>query len=123
MKRPPATGSVALEIYISPSDIESMLDAYDSGMCDTSTANCLSRALTRVLNRSRTIPLIRNHGRDGYLDLGGTRIPVPGEILAWLEEAEIGARCRPMRCRLDLPVELVPRHLREEVILPVAVTF
>ena len=99
----PAQGQCAIVCRITEIDIETMLDAYDSGMCDTSTANCLSHALARALRRAQPVPLIRKNHHDAHLLLDELRIPVPEHALAWLAEAEIGARCRPFEFELRLP--------------------
>ncbi len=108
MNHPLATGSVALQICITSTDIEAMLDAYDSGMCDISTANCLSRAVARQLDRKEPIRLIRKNGREAHLVIEDHRVPVPVAVLDWLEEAEIGARCKPADFTLRLPKEVTP---------------
>lgn len=123
MKSPQATGSVALEINITSSDIEAMLDAYDSGMCDLSTANCLSRAVGKRLNATRPVRLIRHRALGGHLLIGETRVPVPDSILSWLEQAEIGARCNPVRFQLEVPRKLLTPSTSGEILLPLPVSF
>lgn len=122
MKSPQATESAALEVNITSSDIEAMLDAYDSGMCDLSTANCLSRAVGRRLNAPEPVRLLRHRALGGHLIIGGTRIPVPHSILSWLDQAEIGARGKPIRFQLEVPRRLLVSSTTGELLSPLPVS-
>jgi hypothetical protein len=88
---------------IEASDVEAMLDAYDSGMCDISTANCISRAVARRLCCGRSVPLIRHSRRHAELDLHGQRIPLSAELLEWLGVAETGGPVEPFEFVLQIP--------------------
>lgn len=105
---PPA----ALSCRIDASDVEAMLDAYDSGMCDASTANCLSRAVSRALRSDQVFPLISQDENRAELDLGGQRVPVSAEVLAWLHAAETGANQGSLEFVIELPPS--PRAARRE---------
>jgi hypothetical protein len=87
-------------------DVEAMLDAYDSGMCDTSTANCISRAIARLLSSDRAFPLIRYTDDLGEIEIDGHRVPVPKELLHWLQSAELGGQAGPIEFALQLPASL-----------------
>lgn len=109
-----AESTAALLCHIQPADVEAMLDAYDSGMCDTSTANCLSRAVARSLQKSQPIPLIRHGASQASLVLEDLKIPVPPEILEWLQAAEIGSKKGPIEFVLNLPLDSIPTVSRKE---------
>lgn len=87
-------------------DVEAMLDAYDSGMSDISTANCVSQALARRLSCGLRPRLVREGGRCGELEIGGHRIPVPIELLEWLAVAESGGHVEPIEFVLPIPASL-----------------
>jgi hypothetical protein len=105
MKHAPSADErpAALFCRIGPADVEAMLDAYDSGMCDTSTANCLSQAVTRLLGGARVFPLIRYGESTAELDIHGHRVAIPSEVVAWLNSAETGSHSGPIKFALDLP--------------------
>lgn len=103
----PAPASAALLCRIDPEDVEAMLDAYDSGMCDTSTANCISRAISRLLSRDHAFPLIRHTDDLGDIEIEGHRVPVPRELLHWLKSAELGGQSGPIEFALSLPEPLI----------------
>ncbi|MCB1229318.1 MAG: hypothetical protein KDN19_03580 [Verrucomicrobiae bacterium] len=102
----PTAGTFELVCEVTDDDIEAMLDAYDSGMCDTSTANCLSTALTRQLGRSSTIALIRYDSDRAHFRVGNRKLPVPGAVLNWLSLAEVGARRGGITFSIEIPVDL-----------------
>ena len=106
--------TAALLCQIRTADVEAMLDAYDSGMCDTSTANCLSRAVARSLQNPKAVPLIRNSASQAYFVIEDHKIPVPPEILEWLQAAEIGSRKGPLEFVLNLPLDLIPEVPQRE---------
>jgi hypothetical protein len=116
MNRAPSADvpSAALFCRIDPADVEAMLDAYDSGMCDTSTANCLSQAISRLLGEGRVFPLIRHDESTAELDIDGHRVPIPTEVVAWLSSAETGALTGSIEFALDLPpvVEIPAARIR-----------
>lgn len=93
---------------IDSADVEAMLDAYDSGMCDTSTANCISRAIARLLRSDRAFPLIRHTDDLGDIEIEGHRVPVPRELLHWLKSAELGGQSGPIEFTLNLPAPMAP---------------
>ncbi len=112
----PPGRTTTLLCHVTPADVDAMLDAYDSGMCDTSTANCLSRGIARALRHPRPVPLIRQGVRRAHVSLHGHAIPIPPEILGWLEEVETGSRKAPLEFTLELPVDLAP-------VIPVATRY
>ena len=93
----------ALRCTVTSEDIDAMLDAYDSGMCDVSTRNCLSQAVGRALGTKVPVPLVRHSPKIAYWDFENCRLPVPTELLEWLDAAEIGLRARPIQFELSLP--------------------
>lgn len=121
MNRTPEVGlsrpSALLLCRIEPSDIEAMLDAYDSGMCDITTANCLSRAVARLYDDRQTFPLYRQ-GDHATLEIRGHRVAVPRSALDWLDAAETGARSGPYEFALPLPPEVDPPRLPERGPIP-----
>jgi hypothetical protein len=92
-----------LSCTIDASDVEAMLDTYDSGMCDLSTANCISRVIARQLAPDPGIRLVRHGNRRADLEIDGHRIPVSPELFAWLVAAETGGHFEPIEIVLDLP--------------------
>ena len=113
MKRTPSTNrssTAALPLLlapllcrIEPADIDAMLDAYDSGMCDTSTANCLSRAVSRQLGLESPCPLYRHADDSGELMIGRHRVAVPPAALHWLSLAELGCASGSLEFALEVP--------------------
>lgn len=80
-----------------------MLDAYDSGMCDISTANCISRVISRQLSGDGGIRLIRHNKDRADLEFLGHRIPVSTKLLKWLVAAETGGHVDPIEIVLIVP--------------------
>ncbi len=104
MKNSPASVPfVRLSCRIDAADIEAMLDAYDSGMCDISTANCISRAIARQLPCKAKVRLIRHRGNRADLEIHGYRIPLATELVKWLTMAETGGRVDPIEIVLYVP--------------------
>lgn len=105
MKRNSKTGTprVCLTCRIDLADVEAMLDAYDSGMCDITTANCVSRAVARQLCSDCRIRLLRQDRTRAELEIGGQRVPVSAELLEWLGIAETGSRAEPVEFVLEMP--------------------
>jgi hypothetical protein len=97
------TPPLRLSCRIDATDVEDMLDTYDSGMCDISTANCISRAIARRLSCDRGIRLIRHNKYRAELEIRGRRIPISVELLNWLVAAETGVPVDPIEIVLDLP--------------------
>lgn len=87
---------VRLSCRIDAGDIEEMLDAYDSGMCDISTANCLTRAIARRLPGDRRVRLLRQGRNRVEVEVWGQRLPLSPELLQWLRTAETGGRVEPV---------------------------
>lgn len=97
MKSSPTSESLLrLSCRIDLSDIEAMHDAYDSGMCDISTANCLSRAIARQLTGDRQVRLLRMGENRIEVELWGQRIPLCSELKRWLRTAETGGPAEPI---------------------------
>ncbi|PAW64855.1 MAG: hypothetical protein B9S36_01575 [Verrucomicrobiia bacterium Tous-C2TDCM] len=81
---------------IEADDIEAMHDAYDSGMCDISTANCLTRAIARQLCGGRQVRLMRHGPKRAEVEVWGQRVPLSAELLQWLGIAESGGEVDPV---------------------------
>lgn len=88
---------------VTPEDIDAMLDAYDSGMCDLSTANCLSRSVARAVGAREPVPLIRHSPEHAYWVFEDYRLPVAPDLLEWLDAAETGRRSESIQFELVLP--------------------
>jgi hypothetical protein len=85
-----------LSCRIDATDIEAMLDAYDSGMCDISTANCLTRAIARELSGDQRVKLLR-HGKNRFeVEVWGQRLPLCEHLQHWLHSAETGGHVEPV---------------------------
>lgn len=87
---------VRLSCRIDAGDIEEMLDAYDSGMCDISTANCLTRAIARQLSGDRRVRLLRLGQDRVEVEVWGQRLPLSPELIHWLRTAETGGHVEPV---------------------------
>ena len=87
---------VRLSCRIDAGDIEGMLDAYDSGMCDISTANCLTRAIARALSGDRRVRLLRLGKNRIEVEVWGQRLPLCAELQHWLRTAETGGHVEPV---------------------------
>ncbi len=108
----------ALACRVTAEDIDTMLDAYDSGMCDTTTANCLSQCLARRLRRDTPVRLDRHHATSATLHIDHHRVPVPPDLLAWLSLAETGARSGPVDFVLEVPVDVATECEFPPTLLP-----
>ena len=113
-------GGRVLSCVVTPADVEAMLDAYDSGMCDLSTANCLSRALARELGTSVPPPLHRHAPGVAYWTIEGERVAVPPEMLPWLDSAEIGLETGPRSFTVQLAT--IPDPNATEALVPMVAT-
>lgn len=100
---PTSDPSVRLFCRVDVVDVEAMLDAYDSGMCDISTANCISQVIARQLSCDRRIPLHRHNKTTAELEIRGRRIPLSTELLKWLDLAETGSQVDPVEFVLQIP--------------------
>lgn len=87
---------VRLSCRIDAADIEAMLDAYDSGMCDISTANCITRAIARQLSGDKRVRLMRLGHNRVELEVWGQRLPLCAELQQWLRTAETGGKVQPV---------------------------
>lgn len=87
---------VRLSCRIDAADIEAMLDAYDSGMCDISTANCITRAIARRLPGDKRVRLLRLGHNRIELEVWGQRLPLCTELKQWLRTAETGGKVQPV---------------------------
>lgn len=97
MKRSPSSAPfVRLSCRIEADDIAAMHDAYNSGMCDISTANCLARAIARELSGDRRVRLLRHGKSRAEVEVWGQRIPLSEELLQWLGTAEQGGPVDPV---------------------------
>jgi hypothetical protein len=97
MKTSPASEPlVRLSCRIDPADIEAMLDAYDSGMCDISTANCITRAIAKQLTGDRRVRLLRLGENRLEVEVWGQRLPLCAELKQWLRTAETGGKVEPV---------------------------
>ncbi len=107
---------VSLSCRIDADDIEAMHEAYNSGMCDISTANCLTRAIARRLPGDRRVRLLRHGHARAEIEVWGQRIPLSPELLQWLANAESGGQVDPVEFVLHiagpphLPDGTGPRH-------------
>jgi hypothetical protein len=103
MKYSPTLEPLArLSCRIETADIEAMLDAYDSGMCDISTANCLTRAITRELAGDQRVKLL-HHGKNHFeVEVRGQRLPLCERLQDWLHRAETGGHVEPVDVVLHL---------------------
>lgn len=106
---PPALSAVALPCRVEPADIDAMLDAYDSGMSDASTANCVSLAVSRALRCERPLPLFRFGETQAALAIGDCRVPLPPDLVKWLASAETGGQRGPKDFVLQLPAGALDR--------------
>ena len=105
MKRPPKKNlpsAKCLHCRVELTDVEEMFDAYDSGMCDIITSNCISRAVSRRLPDMNKVRL-RRHDGVGELEIRSERIPVPDRLMRWLADAETGKRVEPIDFVLRIP--------------------
>lgn len=93
---PTSNPFVRLSCRIGADDIAEMHEAYNSGMCDISTANCLTRAIARELSGDRRVKLLRHGHTRAEVEVWGQRIPLSAELLQWLGNAETGGRVDPV---------------------------
>ena len=76
-------------VTVTQDDVDSMLDRYDSGMFDVSTANAIALALKRLLRSGQRIQLLRNPAnRECSIGIDDYQVELPRELYAWLEKAE-----------------------------------
>jgi hypothetical protein len=93
---PPSDPFVRLFCRINADDIAEMHEAYNSGMCDISRANCLTRAIARELSGDRSVRLVRHGHTRAEVEVWGQRIPLSAELLHWLGTAESGGQVDPV---------------------------
>ncbi|MCB1077276.1 MAG: hypothetical protein KDM64_05530 [Verrucomicrobiae bacterium] len=105
MNRNPSAGASpgAWSCRIDSADVEAMLDAYDSGMCDISTANCISQVISRMFCCGQRCPLIRHDEAHAEIDILGHRVPLPPDLLKWLASAETGGQAEPIEFFIQPP--------------------
>jgi hypothetical protein len=93
---PSSNPFVRLSCRIDADDIAEMHEAYNSGMCDISTANCLTRAIARELSGDRRVKLLRHGHTRAEVEVWGQRVPLSAELLHWLGTAESGGQVDPV---------------------------
>lgn len=93
-------------ITVQLSDVDKMLDHYDSGMFDVSTSNAVALALKRRLRPGYQVQVNRdpiNHGCSAQIDDFRTQLPIG--LIDWLESAECASPVEPISFWVHLPNE------------------
>ena len=93
-------------VSVDQSDVDRMLDCYDSGMFDVSTSNAVAQALKRLFRpgfRVRVTRDVANHECSVRID--GQVSKLPEDLFDWLESAEHASPVEPISFWVDLPNE------------------
>ena len=93
-------------VYVDQSDVDRMLDCYDSGMFDVSTSNAVALALKRLFRSEHRVRVTRdvaNH--ECFVQIDGHVSKLPEDLFDWLESAEHASPVEPVSFWLDLPNE------------------
>lgn len=102
MTQRPETSLQIVTVY--QSDVESMLDCYDSGMFDVSTSNAVALALKRRLKADCGVRVIRDSSaHECCVRIGEFRSRLPEELFDWLTKAERASPVDPISFWVDLP--------------------
>ena len=101
-------------VNVSQSDVEKMLDCYDSGMSDRSTSNAIALALKDLLKPGYRVRVIRDLAKGGgCAHVGDYEIALPDELLDWLERAERASPVDPISFRAALPADWLQKPIEE----------
>ena len=101
-------------VTIGQSDVEKMLDSYDSGMCDTTTANAIAQALKRLLNPEHRVRVIRDQFKQSsWVEIGAHEFDLPDELCEWLARAERAFPVEAISFRAVLPNEWLKEPVRK----------
>lgn len=95
-------------LEVTREDIENMLERYDSGMADLTTANAVCRALERKLQpgyHPRIHSAARHHGC--RLSIGENYFSLPSEVYWWLDRANKGGSVHPVNFVIVLPEDFL----------------
>ena len=116
-----------IQIDVSPDDIREMHDRYQSGMCDTGTANAVSLALRKLIKPEYTpnIEYAANHSAC-LLRIGEDKHLLPETVYWWLRDSENGIEVKPSHFTFSIYSEYLrrkgmdPVRARERIGIPVA---
>ncbi|GEM_PF-1372844 len=99
-----------LQIDVSGDDIREMNDRYQSGMCDTGTANALSLALRKVIKPEYTpnIEFAPNHSAC-LLRIGEDKHLLPQNVYWWLRDSENGIEVKPSQFSFSIHSEYLKK--------------
>lgn len=101
-------------VTVDQTDVDKMLDCYDSGMSDTTTANAVARALKRLLKPVRRVRVIRDQSnRRGFVQVGRYEFDLPEELCEWLIRAERAFPVEPISFRAALPNDWLVRPIEK----------
>lgn len=118
MTQRPDTSLQIVTVY--QSDVDNMLDCYDSGMFDVSTSNAVALALQRRLKPDHRVQVIRDsNNHECCVRIGDFRSRLPEKLIDWLNRAERASPVEPISFWVDLPKDdiVVPAvEIRQEPI-------
>ena len=99
-----------IQIDVSPDDIREMHDRYQSGMCDTGTANAVSLALRKLIKPEYTpnIEYAANHSAC-LLRIGEDKHLLPQTVYWWLRDSENGIEVKPSHFTFSIYSEYLRR--------------
>ena len=100
------TRVIRIRCEVTRSDIDAMLDDYESGMADATKSNAISRSVRRTIGLKEMVILERRQGGRTELDVGGYLVPLEKEISEWLILVETGFVPKPFIFELSLPESL-----------------
>lgn len=91
-----------LDLSVTESHVNEMVDRFDSGLCDPGTSNAVCLALRDQVQLPSTLRVTFQRGRLRAV-LGEEWVELPEELGAWLRRAMEGWAVRPRTFRLELP--------------------
>jgi hypothetical protein len=100
-----------IQIDVSPDDILEMHDRYQSGMCDTGTANAVSLALGKLIKPEYTpsIEFASSHSAC-LLRIGKDKHLLPQSVYWWLRDSENGIEVKPSHFTFSIYSDCLRRN-------------
>jgi hypothetical protein len=103
-------------VTVNQSDVDKMLDSYDSGMFDVSTSNAIAQALKRMLKEGQRVHVNRHSSSlECCVQIGDYRFELSEELFDWLERAERASPVESISFWVALPPDVLRTPRRESL--------
>ena len=100
-------------VTVNQSDVDRMLDCYDSGMFDASTSNAIALAVNRLLKPGYRVRLFRNPtSHECSVRIDEFQSEIPKELFEWLEKAERASPVEDISFRMTLPKDRLAKPVK-----------